>query len=347
VIASTSYALSKTSDVEILQTINHTATTALNLTGNEFANTVAGNAGANILDGKGGVDRLHGYGGNDTYYVDNASDRVYETTGNGTDRVIASVSYALAAGTEVEILQTANAAATTAINLTGNEFANTLIGNAGINILTGRDGSDTYHVGNAADQVIEGLTGDTDRVTTSVSYTLAQGCEVEILQAVSHTATTAMNLTGNEFDNTVAGTAGANTLRGEGGGDKLYGYDGNDRLYGGDGNDSLYGGEGNDTFVFDRAPSATNRDAIADLDVIDDTIWLDDAAFSAVGPVGFLVSEAFYAGPAAHDASDRILYDITNGRLYYDADGTGSGAATLIAYLDAGLNVTASDFHVV
>ena len=60
--------------------------------------------------------------GNDTYFVDNAADVVTETAGEGTDTILASVSYTLAAGTEVETLR---ANATTGLTLTGNAFSHT------------------------------------------------------------------------------------------------------------------------------------------------------------------------------------------------------------------------------
>ena len=63
-----------------------------------------------------------GLGGNDTYYVDNAGDMVNEAAGGGTDQVLTSVSYTLAAGQEIEALSTTNSAGTGAINLTGNAF---------------------------------------------------------------------------------------------------------------------------------------------------------------------------------------------------------------------------------
>ena len=66
--------------IEHLATTNASGTTAINLTGNEFAQTIEGNAGANIINGGGGADTMIGHGGNDDYYVDNAGDKVVESS---------------------------------------------------------------------------------------------------------------------------------------------------------------------------------------------------------------------------------------------------------------------------
>ena len=68
---------------------------------------------------------MAGGAGNDTYFVDNAGDVVTEAAGEGTDTVLASVSYILAAGSEVENL---TGTGSTGLTLTGNEFANTIVG---------------------------------------------------------------------------------------------------------------------------------------------------------------------------------------------------------------------------
>ncbi|MBF9194864.1 calcium-binding protein [Microvirga terrestris] len=151
-------------------------------------------------------------------------------------------------------------------------------------------------------------------------------------------------------NNTLYGTSGSNILKGYGGNDKLYGQGGNDHLYGGNGNDVLYGGTGRDAFVFNtKANKYTNKDAIKDFRVIDDTIRLDNAVFTKVGANGTLKSYAFWSNNSgkAHDKDDRIIYDKDSGVLYYDADGSGKGASTAFTTISKKLAMTNKDFYIV
>jgi Ca2+-binding RTX toxin-like protein len=164
-------------------------------------------------------------------------------------------------------------------------------------------------------------------------------------------------VTGDGYNNTLTGTSGADTIQGLGGRDVLYGQSGNDRLEGGSGSDHLYGGagldvllggSGSDNFVFNTAPNAaTNVDQIIDFSTVYDTIRLENAVFTALTNTGTLSSSAFHTGSAAHDTTDRIIYDRGTGALSYDQDGTGAAAATKFAQVSTGLNLTSSDFYII
>jgi len=49
----------------------------------------------------------------------------------------------------------------------------------------------------------------------------------------------------------------------------------------------------------------------------------------------------------ASNASGQFLFDTDDGRLFWDADGTGSGAAVLVATLSNVPPLSASDFVVI
>ncbi|HEV7659769.1 MAG TPA: Calx-beta domain-containing protein [Allosphingosinicella sp.] len=222
---------------------------------NELLNGTGGNDGIN---GFGGNDRIFTYGGNDTlfggtgadqmtggtgddsYFVDNAGDQVIELAGEGYDALYTSVSYTLAAGTSIEWLSADAVFGTGAIDLTGNEIGNVVLGNQGINILDGGAGADTlvgyggndvYYVDNASDAIVEAAGAGFDVVYASVSYTLTVGAEVEWLSTSAAYGTGAINLTGNEYGNTILGNEGANILNGAGGADLLAGFGGNDTYF--------------------------------------------------------------------------------------------------------------------
>ncbi|MBZ9711080.1 calcium-binding protein [Mesorhizobium sp. B2-1-8] len=104
--------------------------------------TFKGTGRSDVFHGTTGADTMIGQGGNDTYHVNNAGDRAIEVARGGNDTVLASVSYALSAGSQIEHLATTNAAGKGAINLTGNAFGQTIQGNAGDNIISGAGGRD-------------------------------------------------------------------------------------------------------------------------------------------------------------------------------------------------------------
>jgi Ca2+-binding RTX toxin-like protein len=335
VFASTSYALAAGQEIEGLQLLAAT-TGDFDLTGNEFANSLVGNNSANVLNGGAGADRLNGRGGNDTYIVDNAGDQVFEAAGGGSDTVLASTSYALAAGQEIEGLQLLSAT-TGNFDLTGNAFSNSLVGNnsanvlnggAGADRLNGRGGNDTYIVDNAGDQVIEASGGGSDTVLARTSYALAAGQEIEALQLLVSTGDQTFSLTGNAFANSLVGNIGDNVLDGGAGSDRLTGRD------------------GDDTFVFSTAIGSGNVDTIADFSG-GDTIRLSASVFTAL-TAGDLDADAFkdVGAGGTIDASDRIVYDSSTGALSYDADGSGAGAAVQFATLENRASLNAGDFIV-
>jgi serralysin len=125
---------------------------------------------------------------------------------------------------------------------------------------------------------------------------------------------------------------------------------GDDTLAGGAGIDTLWGGGGADTFVF-REMGTANADRISDFASASDKLHLDDAAFTAIGAMGnFAAGDGRFAANSsgtAQDGGDRVIFNTSTGALYYDADGSGSGGSQLIATVQSGVTVAATDIVVI
>ncbi|MEQ9625315.1 S8 family serine peptidase, partial [Coleofasciculus chthonoplastes] len=157
-----------------------------------------------------------------------------------------------------------NASNNSLSGMRGNDY---LYGYAGNDYLSGGTGSDRMYGGTGNDRFVVDSTGDvvveyanqgSDRVYSSISYTLGNNLENLTLTG------TASSGRGNSLNNSISGNSSNNYLYGQGGADTLIGGSGNDyldsdtlgavdtigdRLYGGDGNDTLRGEAGNDTLL--------------------------------------------------------------------------------------------------
>lgn len=151
VFATVSYNLG-VNEVEVLSTVVNAATDAIDLIGNFASQLVIGNYGNNVLNGgSGGIDTLIGLRGDDLYAVGDGRTVIGDGVGEGTDTVVASVSYTLSGGAEIEVLAAQNRGGTEAFTLRGNEFAQTVAGNEGANTIDGGGNMDTLVGGGGAD----------------------------------------------------------------------------------------------------------------------------------------------------------------------------------------------------
>jgi Ca2+-binding RTX toxin-like protein len=144
----------------------------------------------------------------------------------------------------------------------------------------------------------------------------------------------------------ILGATGAERLSGLDGADSLDGQAGNDTLIGGLGADVLTGGLGNDAFRFQRV--AESGDSILDFHKVTgdkDQIQIQALGFGGGLTTGLLAVGAFQARAdnVAQDGTDRFIFRTTDTTLWYDADGTGAAAAVMLADLQAGVSLVASD----
>jgi Ca2+-binding RTX toxin-like protein len=313
-----------------VENLTLTGTTAINGTGNAgnnvitdniANNTLNGGAGNDTLDGGASIDTLDGGAGTDTligglgddiYIVDTTTDAVIENANEGIDTIQSSVTYSIAARTNIENLTLTG---TTAINGTGNELNNVITGNSANNTLNGAAGNDTLDGGAGTDTLIGGLGDDiyiidsttdiitenassgTDTIQSSVTLTLATNVENLTL-----TGTAAINGTGNAANNVITGNTANNILDG------------------GAGIDTLIGGTGDDIYIVDSTTDTITENANEGIDTIQSSVTLTLATN---------VENLTLTGTAAIDGTGNAGNNVITGNSANNTLNGGAGNDTL------------------
>jgi Ca2+-binding RTX toxin-like protein len=304
--SSITYALNaNVEELELAGTAN------VNATGNALSNAIIGNSGNNVLDGGIGADSMSGGAGDDTYVVDNVGDVVTELTASGTDtvNVMGLASYTLADNVEALLLGAGSLDGSgNALNntLTGNASANTLDGKAGVDTMAGGSGNDIYIVDNAGDVIVENVNEGTDRVKSSVTYSLAANVEELELTGAAN-----INAIGNSLSNTLIGNSGNNVLDG------------------GVGADSMSGGAGDDTYTVDNIGDVVTELAASGTDTVN-VVGL--AAYTLTDNV-----EALVLGAGSLEGSGNALNNTLTGNSSANTLDGNAGADTMVG--DAGNDI--------
>ncbi|MEY9720312.1 Ca2+-binding RTX toxin-like protein [Sinorhizobium fredii] len=148
------------------------------------------------------------------------------------------------------------------------------------------------------------------------------------------------NVVGRTSDDTIFGNGVANTLEGGIGDDRLDGRAGNDILEGGGHGDLLTGGSGADKFIYASEEAIGSGDQITDFKRGEDKLVVDKSVFGFSKLVLYSGNDLKATGTAA-----QFFFEKDNGRLWYDADGTGNEAdAVLVATLDKVTSLATTDF---
>jgi|GEM_PF-1142683 len=285
------------------------------INGEDGNDTLYAGAGDDRIVGGFGIDMMHGGVGNDSFHVNNSSDTTYEKAGEGVDTVDSQVDFFLAAGAEIENLQTTNAFGVSDISLTGNEFAQTITGNSGANELQGMGDND----------ILYGLNGND---------ALFGGDGVD-------------KLYGGAGNDALVGGLNSDILHGDGGNDIIDAGMGNDLISGGLASDKLTGGDGADRFIFksstDSTAASSGRDTISDFDRIEgDKIDLlgIDANTKLSGNQAF----KFLGSASYTKTAGELRTVVKNGDTFIYGDVNGDGATDFSIMVDTSARIYSTDF---
>ncbi|MEB3171138.1 MAG: hypothetical protein VKK43_07175, partial [Synechococcaceae cyanobacterium] len=141
------------------------------LLGGTGSDQLLGGEGNDLLNGEAGNDLLNGGAGDDVYILDSSGDRILEATMGGTDQV-RSATIAIDLNSErLAHVENGLLLGGAALQLSGSDTANRLIGNSGDNVIRGRAGADLLTGGAGRDQFILEESFDADTITDYRSRT--------------------------------------------------------------------------------------------------------------------------------------------------------------------------------
>ena len=216
---------------------------------------IYGGPGDDAIDGGLGDDTMSGGNGNDVFRVDSRKDIIIEQINEGIDTVKSLFTYMLG-----DNLENLTLIGREAINGTGNEVDNDILGNKFNNRLYGKAGDD-YLDGYFGDDFLYGGEGDDTLVGTLGKDRLIGEAGNDTLDAGLFS-----NIQG--INPLYPSTVEARYLDGGAGDDKLYGGLGNDNLRGGLGDDTMSGWKGDDVYHVDSVGDNINESINSGVDTV-------------------------------------------------------------------------------
>jgi Ca2+-binding RTX toxin-like protein len=342
-----------------------------------------GGAGDDRLDGGIGNDRLEGGPGFDSYDGGPGSDTLTFSVADGPANVDLQNSSVVSSGVFEFVQEVENVTGSVfGDTLLGDDNDNLLIGGSGLDLLGGRLGDDVLDGGK--DGAYGSWAGSEGAVTVDLAEGTAQewdGGQDSLIQIVGAIGSDFNDvLRGDAAANRLEGGQGDDTLAGRGGDDVLVGGSGADMLQGGAGRDTVdYSGAGPVRVSLVSGEALDASGAIDRLSGIEDivgslgrdTLSGGDGANRLVGGVSadvlrggagadtFVFTDRLDFGDTIRDFQtglDRIEIEATaggtgtvsfaDGRLLWDADGSGSADPVVVATIQ-GDAVANSDIFLV
>lgn len=334
--------------------------------------TLHGEAGNDLLDGGAGADLLDGGTGTNTAAYGDANVGVVASLSAGTFKGVAFTSTPGGIVNGGSASTAGDAGGDTLLNiqnLSGSDYADTLIGDANANVLSGGGGDDTLEGMGGADTLDGGTGSNTasyEHAGSAVVASLSAGNFSGIAFAAGSSGgvvnggnagaagdaggdmlVNIQNLTGSAYDDVLVGDGAANTLLGGAGDDTLQGMGGTD---------VLDGGTGTNTASY----SAASNGVVASLSA--GTFGAYTFIDTVVGGVHGITTDPSISVATAGDATGDTLINIQNltGSAFNDTligsstansllEGgggsdtlIGNGSATTAAYATAETGVVAS-----